>query len=139
MQPIPRRIAGLAILSFLGACASVREAQNPEQERYLAEAENFPLEFSVALSDFDAAVDRAHEWLGTDHRYTATEVDRKVLMELMRSFNAGMIFSDGYTIAFDVKGGSVGVQVGHKNKGKVVSQKTHFLAYYIKTGKLMPE
>ena len=60
-------------------------------------------------------------------------------MELLRSFNAGMIFSHGYTIAFEVKGGSVGVQVGHKHKGKVVSQKTHLLAYYIKTGKLMPE
>ena len=32
MQPIPKRIAGLAILSFLGACPSVREARNPEQE-----------------------------------------------------------------------------------------------------------
>ncbi|MEE8107278.1 MAG: hypothetical protein V3T86_17215 [Planctomycetota bacterium] len=139
MQPIPRRIAGLAILSFLGACASVREARNPEQARYLAEAENFPLEFSVALSDFDAAVDRAHEWLGTDHGRTTTEVGRKAFMELMRAFNVGMISSHGYWIAFTVKGGSVGVHVWHTNKGKVVSQKTHFLAYYIKTGKLMPE
>ena len=72
-QPIPRWIAGLAILSFLGACASVREARNPEQARYLAEAGSFPLEFSVALSDFDTAADRAHEWLGTDHGRTTTE------------------------------------------------------------------
>ncbi len=74
---------------------------------------------------------------------------------MVRSFNTGLIVSPmtyrvadlgshGYSVLFTVKGGSVDVEVEHKHEGggglrRVVSRKAHLLAYYIKTGQLMPE
>jgi hypothetical protein len=155
MQPIRIRVAGVAILSFLGACSSVPEARTPEQKRYLAEAGSSPLKFSVELSDLDAAVDRALGWLATYHSLKRTEADQRVFMELLRSFNRGVIASPmtyrvanlgshGYAVDFVVKGGSVVVAVSHEHEvgfglGEVVAHRAHLLAYYIKTGQLMPE
>ncbi len=146
-------LAGLALLACAGPRSAVPEPQSPEQERYLAEVGNFPLEFSVRRSDLGTAVDRAFEWLGTYHSLKSTEADREVFKKGLRSMG-GMIVSPmtrsadlgrhSYLVVFEVRGGSVDVLVGHEQKGgsglkKVVSHRAHVLAYYIKTGQLMPE
>ena len=147
-------LAGFAFLACAGPRPAVPEPQSPEQERYLAEVGNFPLEFSVRRSDLGTAVDRAFEWLGTYHSLKSPEADRRVFKNVLRSMGTGLIVSPmtraadlgrhGYLVVFAVRGGSVDVRVGHEQKGgsglkKVVSHRAHVLAYYIKTGQLMPE
>ena len=144
----------LALLACAGACSPISKARNPEPERYLAEAGNFPLEFSVRRSDFGTAVDRAYEWLETYHSLKITEADQEFFKKVLLASGAGMIVSPmtraadlgqhGYSVVFSVRGGSVDVLVGHEHKGgvglkKVVSHRAHVLAYYIKTGQPMPE
>ena len=146
---------GIGLAAFMGACSSPPKAKTPEQQKYLSRAEANPLQFSVPLSELDAAIDRAVDWLAEYHQFQFTKADRKVFKEQIRATEAGLLMSPlryrvgdlgshGYSVSFVVSGGSVNVAVMHKHEGgfglgDAVARNAHLLALYIKTGELMPE
>lgn len=154
MQLLPKLIVGLALACCVPACSTLPEAQSPEEQRYLAQVEATPLEFTIPLAELDVAVDRTVEWLAKYHQFELGQDDTAAFKSSLRSTNAGVIVgplryrvsdlgSQGYTVAFAIEGQSVNVQVLHKHDGgfgleKTVARRAHILACYIKTGELVP-
>ena len=151
---LSRLIICLGLSWCLHGCSTHPEAQSPDEERYLALVESTPLEFTIPLAELDVAVDRTVEWLRKYHQFEFSQSDSAAFKSSLRTTNVGVVSSpmryrvsdlgsQGYAVAFAIEGQSVNVHVLHKHDGgfglgKTVVRREHVLAYYIKTGELVP-
>lgn len=149
-------VVGGIVAVVLGACTSAPGAETPQQQAYLEKVMASPLGFTVGLDDLDPAIDRAIDWLSQYHDLELTAADRGGFKEATRTTDAGMLVtpmsynvgdlgSHAFAVNFAVRGSLVDVVVmaqhegGLGGLGSAVERRAHILAYYIKTGELMPE
>ena len=144
----------LGLAWCLQGCSTPPAVQSPDDERYLAQVDATPLEFTIPLADLDVAVDRTIEWMKKYQHFEFSQSDSAAFKSSLRATNAGMVAppmryrvsdlgSQGYAVYFAIAGQSVTVRVLHKHDGgfgleKTVVRRAHVLAYYIKTGELVP-
>ena len=154
LRHLSKLILCLGLAWCLQGCSTPPAVQSPDEERYLAQVDATPLEITIPIADLDVAVDRTVEWMKKYHHFEFSQSDSAAFKSSLRATNVGLVSSpmryrvsdlgsQGYAVYFAITGENVTVRVLHKHDGgfgleKTVSRRAHILAYYIKTGELVP-
>jgi hypothetical protein len=111
-----------------------------DDQNYIKTAYDSPLEFSVPKSESDASWARAAEWI---KKYSHEKIQNSNEF-MIQTYNPGSNeYSFGYYVTRNAEGDSakIAVQciVGNLYAKKDQLNNAHLLAYYIKTGKIVPK
>jgi len=130
----------ILVLALLTGCATTSMLKlTPEEQMYLEKAKAFPLEFTIPKSQADEAWGRAQSFIG---RFSSMKL-QTVTDFVIQTYNPISPNVDfGYYVTKTPMGDKVQItvqcNVGNIFSGADANTNAHILAYYIKTGELVP-
>lgn len=130
----------ILVLGLLSGCATTSMLKlTPEEQTYLEKAKAFPLEFTIPKSEADEAWGRAQSFIG---RFSSMKLQTATDFVIQTYNPASPAVDFGYYVTKTPMGDKVQITVqcntGNMFAGADANTNAHILAYYIKTGELVP-